>query len=72
MNQSDTVAALGAVAAGATHGKAAFAVDRHDGDHWVQLAGFLTRRDAKAAIANAVEAGADPEILRVRKLPARA
>jgi hypothetical protein len=63
------VAALGAVAAGATRGKAAYAVDRRDGDHWVQLAGFITRRDAKAAVATAVEAGVDPAILRVRKLP---
>jgi hypothetical protein len=33
----------------------------------VQLAGFLTRSDARAALVNAVRAGVDPEGLRVRK-----
>lgn len=68
MDASDAIASLGAVAAGATAGQSAFAVDGREGDHWVQLAGFPSKVDARAAIARAVREGADPSSLRVRKL----
>lgn len=37
------------------------------GEHWVKLAGFPTKGDAKAAVARAIEAGADATTLRVRR-----
>ncbi len=67
MDASDVMAALGSEAAGATAGRARFVVDMRDGDHWVKLAGFPTKADAKAAISRAVEAGADPTTLRIRR-----
>jgi hypothetical protein len=67
VEQSDVFVALGAQAARDTAGRRAFAIDLREGDHWVQLAGFFTRSDARAALVNAVRAGVDPEGLRVRK-----
>lgn len=67
MDASDVMAALGSVAAGATAGQARFAVDMRQGEHWVKLAGFPTKGDAKAAVARAIDAGADATTLRIRR-----
>ena len=61
------MAALGSVAVGSTAEQARFAVDMRQGEHWVKLAGFPTKGDAKAAVARAIEAGADATTLRVRR-----
>lgn len=61
------MAALGSVAAGATAEEARFAVDMRQGEHWVKLAGFPTKGDAEAAVARAIEVGADATTLRVRR-----
>jgi hypothetical protein len=67
MHQADTVAAIGTVAAGAHPGRIAFALDRRDEDHWVQLASFTSRKNAEAAKKRAVRKGAEESSLRIRK-----
>jgi hypothetical protein len=67
MDASDVMAALGSEAAGATTGQSGFAVDMRQDDHWVKLAGFRTKGDARAAVARAVDAGADATTLRIRR-----
>jgi hypothetical protein len=67
MDASDVMAALGSEVAGATTGQGGFAVDMRQGDHWVKLAGFQTKGDARAAVARAVEKGADATTLRIRR-----
>lgn len=68
MDQKDVFVGLGVNAARDTRGLSGFAVDVHEGDHWVELAVLPTRDDAKAAIARVVGAGATPAHLRVRKV----
>lgn len=48
---------------------APWAVDVHDGGHWVQVAGCPTKQIAKEAMAHLIERGIAPAVLRVRRLP---
>lgn len=68
MDQADVFVALGVVAARDTRSRAGYAVDFHEGDHWVELAIVATREDARAAIDRAVGKGVSPAHLRVRKV----
>lgn len=68
MDQADVFVALGVNAARDTREARAFAIDLHDAGHWIELAAFATKDDAKAAMARAVSKGASAAHLRVRKL----
>jgi hypothetical protein len=66
MHQADTAAAIGTVAAGARPGRIAFALDRRDEDHLVQLASFTSRKNAEVAKKQAVRKGAEESSLRIQ------
>lgn len=68
MDQVDVFVALGVNAARDTRIRAGYAVDYHEGGHWIELALLATRDDAQAAIDRAVGKGASPAHLRVRKV----
>lgn len=67
MDQRDVFVALGVNAARDTRLRGGFAVDLHEGEHWVELVVLPTRDDARAAIERAVGRGASPAHLRVRR-----
>jgi hypothetical protein len=48
-----------------------WAVDMHEGEHWIEVHGYPVRADADRALAHLAEKGFDPEGLRVRKMPFR-
>jgi hypothetical protein len=52
------------------HQPGEFALEqRHpDGERWIVLARFATKRDARAALADAVDRGANADDLRVEKV----
>jgi hypothetical protein len=68
MDQKDVFVGLGVGAARDTAGRSGFAVDLHEGGHWMQLAVLPTKDEAKAAIARAVSEGVSEAHLRVRKV----
>lgn len=68
MDQADVFIALGVLAARDTRSRVGYAVDYHEGGHWVELAILATREEARAAIDRAVGKGASPAHLRVRKV----
>lgn len=71
MDQRDVFVALGVNAARDTRARSGFAVDLHEGSHWIELVVLPTRGDADAAVGRAVGEGASPARLRVRKVTAR-
>lgn len=71
MEQGDVFLALGVNAARDTRDRSGFAIDLHEGSHWIELAVVPTRGDAEAAVERAVGKGASPARLRVRKVSAR-
>jgi hypothetical protein len=70
MDQRDVFVALGVNAARDTRCRVGYAVDFHEGDHWIELVVLPTRDDAKAAIERAVAKGASPAHQRVRRVHA--